>query len=234
MRKKHLTLIFSILFIIPLVGCGIKNVLPSKPVPPLEGYSTVVLVPFDVKKPSGQYAELPTMLSYGIGTKSNVRHQDINLIYDQSREITPVRDKMKELNISSGDIYQDPQAAAKLAESFQADLIIFGQMEEPKFTKEESGKIEEDKTVATVTGSARFYAIYQTAILKADLGVMDVKANQVIWDGRIIGYQKYKTRYRTGNPQKFQRDETMMADVRKDFVAKVVDKLYPAKAAEGK
>jgi hypothetical protein len=233
MRKKHLTLIFSILLMISLVGCGIKNVLPSKQVPPLEGYSTVVLVPFDVKKPTGQYEELPTMLSYGIGTISSVRYQDINFIHDQSREITPVSDKMKELNISPGDVYQDPQAAAKLAEAFQADLIIFGQMEEPKFTREESGKIEEDKTKVTVTGSARFYAIYQTAILKADLGMMDVKANKLIWDGRIIGYQKYKTMYRTGNPQKSQREEKMLADVRKDFVQKVVDKLYPEKAEEG-
>lgn len=233
MRKKHLTLVFLILLMIPLVGCGIKNVLPSKEVPPLEGYSTVVLVPFDVKKPTGQYEELPTMLSYGIGTKSSVRYQDVNFIHDQSREITPVSDKMKELNISPGDVYQDPQAAAKLAEAFQADLIIFGQMEEPKFTREESGKIEEDKTKVTVTGSARFYAIYQTAILKADLGMIDVKANKLIWDGRIIGYQKYKTMYRTGNPQKSQREETMLADVRRDFVQKVVDKLYPEKAEEG-
>jgi hypothetical protein len=232
MCRKYLTLILAIFLMIPLVGCGIKNLLPSKEVPPLEGYSTVVLVPFDVKKPSGQYEDLPIMLSYSIGTSLSVRYQDRNWIYDQSREITPVSDKLKELNLSAGDIYRDPQAAAKLAESLQADLVIAGQAEDPEFTREDSGKIEEDKSKLTVTGAARYYAVYQTAILRADVKLI-TKAPQEIWDGRIYGYTKYKTRYRTGNPKKFQREETMLSDVRKDFVAKFVDKLYPVEAGEG-
>jgi hypothetical protein len=234
MCRKHLALIFAVLLMIPLIGCGIKNVLPSKEVPPLEGYSTVVLVPFDVKNPSGQHEKLPTMLSYSIGTKLEVRHQDNNWLFDKSQEITPVSNKMKELNITPADVYQDPQAAAKLAEAFQADLVITGQMEEPRFTKEASGKIEYDMSESTVTGAARYYSVHQTAILKVDARVTDAGASQMIWDGRIIGYKKYKTRYRTGNPELSQSEESMLADVRKDFVSKFAEKLYPAKAAEGK
>ena len=78
------------------MGCGIKNVFFSKGVPPLEGYSTVVLVPFDFEKPSEEYEKLPTMVSYGIGTKLSVRYQEKNWSYDQSQEMTPVSDKLKE------------------------------------------------------------------------------------------------------------------------------------------
>lgn len=234
MCRKHLILIFSILVMIPMVGCGLKNILPSKEVPSLENYSTVVVAPFYVKKPTRQYEGLPIMLAYSIGTKLSVRYQDKNWLFDQSSEITPVSSKMKELNISPGAIYQDPQAAAKLAESFQADLVITGQVEEPRFTKEESGKIYEDKSEATpLRSGSRYYTIYQTATLRADVKLVDAKAAQAIWDGRVYGYKKYETRYRTGNPPKIQRDETMESDVRKDFVDKFADTLYPVKVAIG-
>ena len=229
MCRKHLALIFATIFLISVIGCGLKNVLPSKDVPPLEGYSTVVLVPLSVENPSAEYENLPTLLSYSIGTKLDVRYQDRNWFFDQSKAIAPVSAKLKELNISSSEIYQNPQTAAKLAEALQADIVIAGQLYEPKFTNEESGKIEYEMSQMTAMGASRFYAIFQTAILKADLIVIEAKTNEVIWDGRIVGYKKYKTRYRTGAPKKQQRVETMLADVRKDFVENFVNKLYPAK-----
>ena len=60
-----------------------------------------------------------------------------------------------------------------------------------------------------------------------EIKVMDVKANQMIWDGSIIGYRKYETDYRTGASKKFKSDEIMLSDIRKDLVARVVEKLYP-------
>ncbi len=231
MGRKYLTLIFVALFIIPLIGCGIKNLLPSKEVPPLESYSTVVLLPFDFDKPSQKYGDLPILVSYGIGTKLGARHQDRNWIFDQSKEVNPVSEKLKELNISANAIYKDPQAAAKVAEAFQADLIIAGKLDEPKFTREDSGKIKYDMSETSGRGAARYYTVYQTATLPSDVKVIDPKSNGVIWDGKVIGYKKYETDYRTGNPKLFQRDETMMADVRKDLVENFVNKLYPAKVA---
>ena len=233
MWRKRLAVIFATVLLIALVGCGYKNLFTGKDVPPLEGYSTVILTPLDIKKPSGQYEGLPTMLSYSIGTKLSVRLQDNNWLFDQSEKITPVSDKLKELNLSLDGLYQDPQAAAKLAESLQGDLVITGKMEEPRFDKEESGKIVEDRSEMTQTGTARYYMVLQTAILKADLRIVDVKSTQTIWEGRIVGYKKYETLYRTGAPKKSQREETMLADVRRDFVQKFVDTLYPVRVASG-
>ena len=234
MCRKHLALIFATILLISVLGCGIKSILPSKEVPPLGDYSTVVLVPFDVKKPSGQYDGLPTKLSYAIGTKLSIRHQGRNWLYDQTARISPVSDKLKELNISPADVYQDPQKAAQLAESLQADLVIIGQIEEPRLTKKESGHVYEDKSEATPSpAGSRFYGIDQTAVLRGNAKLV-TKASRVIWDGVIIGYKKYHTRYRTGNPPRFERDETMMADVRREFVEVLVNKIYPAEVAEEK
>lgn len=227
MSRKYLALILVILLMIPLLGCGIKNAFFKQKVPPLEDYSTVIFAPFDFAKPSVQYSDLPTMIAYGIGTRLGVRYQDKTWICDQSEEITPVSDRLKELNLSARDTYMDPQAAIKLGEAFQADLIVVGEMEKPKFTKEESGKIEEDKSQVSSTGAARYYAIYQTALLPVNAKIIDVKAGKMIWEGRIVAFKKYKTRYRTGNPPNFQREETMLADVRRELVAQVADRLYP-------
>jgi len=227
MFRKHLVSILIILLIIPLMGCGIKNAFFKKKVPPLGEYSTVVFAPFEFAETSPQYGELPTMISYGIGTKLGVRYKDKTWIFDQSQEVTPVSDKLKELNISARDTFEDIQKALKLGSAFQADLVVVGEMEEPKFTKEESGKIEEDKSQVSVTGAARYYSIHQDALLPINTVIIDVKSGNVIWEGRIVGFKRYKTRYRTGNPPKSEREETMLADVRRELVAQVANTMYP-------
>ena len=228
MCRKHLILAFTVLLAIALVGCGFKQLMPGKKVPPLEGYSTVLLLPFDFNKPSVDHAKIPTQVSYAIGTKLKVRHQDKTWIYDQSQEIKPVSDKLAELNVVAKDIFEDPLTATELTEAFQADLIIVGQLDKPRFTREDSGKLKYKMGEKTMSkGGATFYTVYQTATLPSEVKVIDAKKNEMIWNGSVIGYRKYATEYRTGAPKKFQRDETMLADIRKDLVARVVDKLYP-------
>lgn len=231
MRKKHLALIFTALIMIPLVGCGLENVLPGKDVPPLDSYSTVVLVSAGADQSSGKYPDLPVMLSYGIGTKLELRDQDAAWIYDKSQGVTPVGDKMKELNITANGVFGDPKTAAKLAEAFQADLVIIWKLsEEPRYTKEESGKITEDRTKVGRMGAARYYTVHQSALLKAEAKIV-TGTGEVIWNGRTVGYKKYETRYLTEAPPVYQREETMYSDLRKDFVQQFVDKVYPVRAA---
>lgn len=229
MRRKHLILAFTVLLVFALMGCGVKQLLPGKKMPSLDGYSTVVILPFDFAKPSEGYPELPVRISYAMGTKLKARHEDKVWIYDQSLEVEPVSDKLAELGISAQDIFRDPSAAAKLAEAFQADLVIAGQLDEPDFTIDESGKVKYAMNEMTPTGSARYYTIHQTATLPAKIKVIDAKANHTIWDGLVIGYKKYATDYRTGSPKKSQREEKMLADTRRDLVEKSVQKLFPSK-----
>jgi len=235
MCRKHLILIFAVLIIVPLIGCGLENVRPSKELPPLEGYSTVLLAPFEMLDSSVKYAQdlpvedLPVMISYGIGNKLEVRFEDKKWVYDKSNDISPVSKKLKEMNLSASDLYQDPAAAVKLAEAFQADLVIVGQIKKPEFTVEESGKMKYAMDEMTPTGTARYYTVHQKAILVSDLKLIEAASGQQIWDGRVTGYKKYETDYRTGSPKKLQRESLMLSDVRKDLVNKVVEKIYPAK-----
>jgi len=226
MTKRYLVLVLMIAFAVSIAGCGAKN-LVSKPVPPLDGYSSVLIAPYDIKKPTGKYNELPTMLAYGAGTKLSIRLKDKTWKYDQSREIKPVTDKMKELGLSQNEIYMKPESAVKLAKAFDANLIVVGQLKEPSYTIERSGKIEYEMAESTPSGAARYYAVYQSATLRINIKIIDVNSGDVIWNNDILGFKKYKTRYRTGENEKSMREDTMYADIRKDFIESFVNKLYP-------
>jgi hypothetical protein len=228
MYRKTLVLSSVLLaLLLTILGCGIRNLLPDKELPPLHGYSKIAIVFFN-ENPSEQAKNLPTLLSYTTGTRMSIKCTDKEWSFDQTEAICPVTEKLTELSIQPCDICQDYNLAAKLAESLQVDLVILGRIGEPEFTEERSGKIEYDMADVSVTGAARYYAIYQTAILGADLEVIDPRISQPIWNGRILGYKKYKTRYRTGNPPVSQPEIRMLADVRMDFVQKLVEKLYLA------
>ena len=173
MGKKHLAMILTALLMLPLFGCGLENLLPGKEVPPLDSYSTVALVSVGADQPSEKYTDLPVMLSYGIGTKLELRREDATWIYDKSQGVTPVSDKIKELNITANDVFGDPETAAKLAEALQADLVITWKLtEEPRYTKEDSGRITEDRTKVGRMGAARYYTVHQTALLKAEAKIV--------------------------------------------------------------
>lgn len=228
MSKKALILLPVLMLVISqLLGCGIKNAFPEKKVPPLDGYSSVVIIFFN-DKPTEKYDSLTTLLSYTIGTMMSIKCKDKVWSYDQSERVSPVKAKLAELNTHVDDIFRDHSLATSLANALQADLLIIGRLKEPKFTEQWSGKIEYDMSKATVIGATRYYAIYQTAILTADFDMIDPKTGQSIWDSRIIGYKKYKTRYRTGNPPLLESEKSMLADLRKDLAQKVTDRLSPA------
>lgn len=227
MLKRLLAMLFVFAFAVSIIGCGFKNVIGTKPVPPLEGYSKIVIAPIDIKKSTGKYEELPTMISYGAGNKLSIKFKDKTWYYDQSREVKPVTAKMNELGLNKKELFTKPETAIKLAKAFDADLIIVGVIEEPAFTIERSGKIEYDMKESTPTGAARYYSVHQTAILRSKLKIIDVESGKVIWEGDLKSFKRYTTRYRTGEAEKMQREETMLADIRKEYADNFVAKLYP-------
>lgn len=232
MLKKILLIAVLNISTLLLVSCGIQNVTGGKPVPPLEGYSTIVLAPFVFNKSSGQYEDLPIVMSYGIGNKLSLRFPNKKFIFDQTNDVKPVTDKINELGLDKRAVVENPENALKLAKAFNADLVVVGLLNEPNFTIERSGKIEEDKSKVSNIGALRYYSIYQTATLKSKVRVFDVNTNKELWNGTIYGYKKYKTRYLTGEAEKMVREDTMLADVRKDFVENFVAKLYPEKVSK--
>jgi hypothetical protein len=232
MLKKTLFLLVLIAFTATLLGCGIQNVTGGKSVPPLEGYSKIVIAPFAFSKSSGQYEDLPMLISYGIGTKLSLKFPDKKFFFDQTNDVKPVTDKINELGLNKRAVAENQEAASKLAKAFDADLIIVGFFDEPRFTTEYSSKIEEDKSKVSNIGALRYYSVIQTATLKSKVKVIDVTGSKELWNGVIYGYRRYITKYLTGESPKMQREDSMLADIRKDYVDNIVAKLYPERASK--
>jgi len=227
MLKRYLAVVFIIAFAISLAGCGAKQLIGTKSVPPLGEYSNVTIAPFDIKKPSGNYDELPTMLAYGAGTKLSIKFSDKTWNYNQSGEVKPVSDKMQELGLTPEQLYENVESAVKLGKALGSDLIIAGLLTEPRYDIQRSGKVEYDMSEQSATGAARYYAVHQNALFRVKLKIIEVKSGKILWNEDVLGYRKYKTRYRTGGSEKVQREETMYADIRRDFVNNFLVKLYP-------
>ena len=227
MLKKVLVLVFVAGLAVSMFGCGVTNFVGGKPVPQLDGYSKIVIAPIDLKKPSGKYDDLPTMLSYGAGNKLSIKFKEKSWYYDQSRDVKPVTDKMNELGLNRKELFAKSEDAVKLAKAFDADLIIVGTIEEPSFSIERSGKVEYDMQDSGPTGAARYYNVGQTAIIRSKLKIIDVSSGNVIWNGDLKSFKRYTTRYRTDQAEKLQREETMVADIRKEYADNFVAKLYP-------
>lgn len=228
MRSKSLIILPLLLAIILLVnGCGIKNAMSAKDVPSLKGYSRIAIIFFNEKN-TNKYDDLPMLFSYTTGTKISIKCQDKDWIFDQSENNCPIGERFKNLGIDPREVCQNYEFAKILSQALEVDLIIAGCLGEPSFTEERSGKIEYDMSKVDVTGAARYYAVYQAALLKADFKIIDPMIGQPIWDGRITGYKKYKTLYRTGNPPEFVREVTMLNDIRMDLIQNFINLLYPA------
>jgi len=63
------------------------------------------------------------------------------------------------------------------------------------------------------------------------LKIIEVSSSKIIWTGDVLGYKTYQTKYLTGESEKTQREETMYADVRRDWVDSFYAKLYPERTA---
>ncbi len=228
MRSKSLIFLPILLVIMfSIYGCGIRYAMSTKEVPLLKDYSRVAIVFFS-NEASEKYDNLPMLFSYTTGTKISIKCQDKDWVFDQSENNCPVGERLKNLGIDPCEICQNYELAKVLGQALEADLIIVGRLDKPSFVEERSGKVEYDMAKVDVTGAARYYAVYQTALLKANFEIIDPKICQPIWDGRVMGYKKYKTLYRTGNPPKSMREETMLNDVRMDLIQNFVELLYPA------
>jgi hypothetical protein len=231
MLKRYLAVIFVVAFAISFIGCGVKNFIGTKPVPTLDGYSKVLIAPFDIKKPTGKFEDLPTMLSYGAGTRLGIKLPDKTWNYDQSREVKPVANKVKELGLTSKKLYEEPESAVTLAKAFDSDLIVVGSFKEPNYTIERSGKVDYDMSKTSVLGAARYYTVRQTAKLRVNVKIIEVSSGKMLWQGDILGYKNYATKYKTQESEKIVREETMYADIRKVFVDIFIAKLYPSTVA---
>ena len=210
-----------------LSGCGIRDILPVNEMPSLNDYSRIALI-FYTDKPSKEYGRLPILLSYSVGTELSIYCENKEWIFDRSEQACPVSDRLNELGIRPFELYQNYCLAMKLSQAVQADLVVLGHIEEPELFEEGSRDMEYRMSRVDITGPLIWHPLYQTAILRANLQIIDGKSGRAIWEGKITGFKNYMTWYRAGDPVMLMPERSMLTEVQRDLVKEIFDRLYPA------
>jgi len=227
MKKIWVSSFLTIFSAIVLFGC-----LGGSSVPPLNfsEYTKIAIAPFATKEESAKMADA---LPYDIGTQLNLKFKKegkIDWIYYQSEAIQPVREKLTELQLSPEEIYQDPARAKKVGESLGTDLIIVGNVSNPRIEKKDDHTPYYDMSQqAGISGTTRYTLLIQSSTIDISLKAIDVKTGSMVWNVEgMKGYIKYIKAFQSGVPSRDEvSEEVIKADIRKHLARRILHALYP-------
>ena len=215
---------FLVSFIIVLVaGCGSGLNTP----PPLEQSTAVAVTPFLAGEKAGG---LGKWVPINLTTRLELALKEIEWVYDQSEKVAPVATKLKELGLTLTDIYTDPALAAKVGQGLNVNLIIMGQLENPKFKRLDFNEVlMKQGRQGGISGAANYNRSRQSALVKVRLKIVDTKTGELIFDDKIVDYLKYWHAYQVENRNMvgYKTDQEMMADLGNHLPKRIAYALYP-------
>jgi hypothetical protein len=227
MRKFLVSSFLTMFSAIVLFGC-----LGGSSVPPLNfsEYTKIAIAPFATEEESVNMADA---LPYDVGTQLNLKFKkegNLDWIYFQSEAIQPVREKLTELQLSPAEIYQDPARAKKVGESLGVDLIIVGNVSNPRIEiKDDHTPYYDMSQQAGISGTTRYTLLIQSSTIDISLKAIDVKTGSVVWNVEgMKGYIKYIKAFQSGVPSRDEvSEEVIKADIRKHIAGRILHALYP-------
>ncbi len=221
---------FAWLCLISLASVGFLGCGGNKPIIDLNEpqYAKIAIAPFAVDKGAEDMARLVQDL----GTSLSLAVEDKEWIYDQSEQLAPIGNALKNDKLTAEEIFIDPALATKVGSNVGADLILVGKIGKPRIQTKVDPNIYYDKSTAFVTGTAqRFVLIIQSGIEEVDLKLVDVKTGEVSWEGSIKGYIKYFREFMQQDPAKdYARipEGQLKADLRTHMLKQIQATLFPA------
>ena len=227
---RFLIILFGLLII---AGCG-KRVVGEKITtpPPFEESQGIAIAPFIVPPTAEKLGKwVPINLATNLELTFKNKGKEIMWTYDQSEALNPVASKLQEMGITLTHIFEDTALAAKVGRELNADLIVMGQLDDPKFQRKDYHTLlQRLGRQAGISGSATYVRKRLSAIVHAWIKVIDTKSGQLIFNNSITDYIKYWYAFQTQQRRQvaFKTDEEMMADLSKHLTGRIGYALYPA------
>ena len=224
MRSLRFLLIPLSLLIV--VGCGGGGGKLTTP-PPFEGSTRVVIAPFVADSKAGN---LGKWVPINLGDRFALAFKQTEWIYDQSDTVNPVAAKLKELSLTPTDIFEDAALAARVGKALNADLIVVGQLEAPKFQRKDYNQpVKRQGRQVGISGSATYIRVRQSATIHIPLKVIETNSGGVIFNDSIIDYVKYWFAFQTQQRGQvtFKSETEILADLGKHLTGRIAHALYP-------
>ena len=224
---------FSTFFLLPLlliahIGCGGSGEVNIDTPPPISEAKRIALTPFFAE--TEEVNQLGNRLSVNLATRLELIFKEAEWIYDISRKVQPVQDKLTELGLTLDQVYADPALAAKLGQALNADMLIIGKVEKPKLTQQDYNQLlMKQGRQGGISGTSTYIRTRLTALGKARVKVVNTASGQLQFSKNIQSYLKYWYAYQTqqSEQQIFKSSEERLADLGKYLSLRIAYVLYP-------
>lgn len=175
--------------------------------------------------------ELGRRISVNLATRFQLILKDNEWVFDVSKKVRPVGEKVEELGLTLNDVYADPALAAKVGQALGADIIITGMASEPRLdSKDFNEHLMRQGRQSGISGTSTYIRTRQTASGKIRIKVIDVASGNVLYNNQIRSYLKYWFAYQTQQSGQviFKEKVDMLADLGKHLPLRISYMLYPS------
>jgi hypothetical protein len=222
------------LILVGIVGCIGGSGEPTISTPPAFDQATrIVVTPFIADEQAAKAAKwvpINTVNRLELALKKDKKN--IEWIYDQSQDLSPVASKLQELGLTLDDIFADPALAAKVGQALDADLIVVGMIKNLRLKRQDyEALIKKMGRQAGITPSANIYIRTLRSILgETRIKVIDTKTGELIFNDGVKSYLKYWYAYLVyqRNNIVVKTDEELLADLGRYLPRRIAHVLYPA------
>ena len=227
---RFLTLLFIPLLCLAMAGCLNSEVNITTP-PPIDEAKRVVITPLYAEADAEEeVSRLGGRISVNLATRFEIIFKDAEWIYDLSKKVKPVDDKLTELGLTLAQVYEDHALAAKLGQALEADLVIVGMVEKPSLDRRDFDQhLMKQGRQGGISGTSTYIRTRQTAIGRTRIKVIDTSSGEIIFSNRIRSYLKYWYAYQTqmSEQQIFKTPEEKLADLGKYLPLRIAYILHP-------
>ena len=167
---RFFTILLIPLLCIVMGGCGGEVNITTPP--PISEAKSIAITPFFAE--SEEINKLGSRISVNLATRLELIFKEAEWVYDISKKIKPVDDKLSELGLTLNQIYMDPALAAKLGQALGTDMIIIGMVEEPKLTRQDYDRhLMKQGRQGGISGTSTYIRTRLTAIGRIRVKVVD-------------------------------------------------------------
>ena len=199
--------------------------------PPITEAKRVVVTPFYTEANAAEEVnKLGKRISVNLAERLELTLKDAEWVYDISTKIKPVDDKLTELGLTLGQVYEDPALAAKLGQALNADLVIIGMVDKPSLRQDNYNQhLMKQGSQSGISGTSTYIRTRLTATGRTQVKVVNANSAELVYNNRIRSYLKYWYAYQTqmSEMQIYKTDEERFADLGKYLPLRIAYILHP-------
>ena len=225
---RFFSLLIIPILLISFVGCFGSGEVKIDTPPTFNEAKRIVVTKFISEGEDSK--ELGRNVSRNLAERLELVLKDNIWVYDISKKVQPITDKVNELGLTLNDVYADPALAVKVGQALEADIIITGMVQEPKIRRIDNNEHYMRQGRQTgISGTSTYITTRQSVSGRVRVKAIDVATGEILYNNKILSYLKYWYAYQTqsSNQVIFKEDKEMLADLGMHLPQRIAYKLYP-------